>query len=101
MTRTERSAGMIVFRPDKGGRDQYSFLLLDYGQHWDFPKGHVDAGESDLAAAVRELREETGIDDAQIIDGFSHEITYFFRGRGSQLVRKTVIFFLARTKASG
>jgi 8-oxo-dGTP pyrophosphatase MutT (NUDIX family) len=71
------------------------YLLLDYGNYWDFAKGHVEAGEDDLAAARRELREETGITRIELIEGFSREITYFFRGKKG-LVRKSVIFFLAR-----
>jgi 8-oxo-dGTP pyrophosphatase MutT (NUDIX family) len=31
-----------------------------------------------LTAALRELREETGISDPQVIPGFQREITYFF-----------------------
>jgi bis(5'-nucleosidyl)-tetraphosphatase len=103
MTRNERSAGFVAYlapgRP--GGMPEY--LLLDYGRHWDFPKGHVDPLEYDLAAALRELREETGIREphVRVLPGFRHEITYFFRDRRKGLVRKTVVFFLAevRTRA--
>lgn len=51
------SAGILLFRqqPEK------SFLLLRSKTRWDVPKGHVEKGESETEAALRELREETGI----------------------------------------
>lgn len=102
MARIERSAGFIIyFEPAAAPADPAlrEYLLLDYGRHWDFPKGHLDAGEDDLTAARRELREETGIKDVQVIPGFQHEIAYYFRDRKKGLIHKTVIFFLARVKA--
>jgi 8-oxo-dGTP pyrophosphatase MutT (NUDIX family) len=88
----ERSAGVIVFWQGEDGNREY--LLLDYGRHWDFPKGHLEKGETDESAALRELLEETGIADATLLPGFKHEMTYFFRAN-TDLVRKTVVLFLA------
>jgi bis(5'-nucleosidyl)-tetraphosphatase len=95
MARNERSAGFVAFHSASGAAGQREYLLLDYGRHWDLPKGHLDAGEDDLAAAVRELQEETGLTSPRVIDGFHHEIVYFFRSPRKGLIRKTVIFFLA------
>ena len=102
MALQERSAGYIIYRvhPGDGPRvDRIEYLLLDYGRHWDFPKGHVEPGENDQQAAKRELQEETGITEIQLIDGFAREITYFFRHKSRGLIRKTVIFFLAEVPA--
>jgi DNA polymerase len=91
--RKERSAGFIVYvDPDR------RYLLLDYGRHWDYAKGHVEKGEDDLTAALRELAEETGIEDAEPLTGFSHELEYFFRHPKRGLIKKTVIFFIARAR---
>jgi 8-oxo-dGTP pyrophosphatase MutT (NUDIX family) len=92
MARSERSAGVVVFRTTGDG--QREFLLLDNGKFWDFPKGHLEKGETDLAAAMRELHEEANIDDARLVPGFSRQIRYFFRD-GKTLVDKTVVYFLA------
>ncbi len=95
--RNERSAGVIVFRIEPGSGEA-QFLLLDYGRHWDYPKGHLEAGEDEIAAATRELREETGIDDLRFCEGFRHALEYTFRDRRKGLIRKTVTLFLGQTR---
>jgi len=100
MAREERSAGVVLFRADPDSPGGRVFLLLDYGRYWDYAKGHVEPGEDDLTAALRELREETGITDAAVLPNFRHDITYFFRDRKKGLIRKTVTFFLASTSAT-
>ena len=100
MAREERSAGVVLFRADPDAPGGRVFLLLDYGRYWDYAKGHVEPGEDDLTAALRELREETGIADATVLPDFRHDLTYFFRDRKKGLIRKTVTFFLASTRAT-
>jgi bis(5'-nucleosidyl)-tetraphosphatase len=51
-----RAAGAVIVRRD-GGEPRY--LLLRAFRYWDFPKGGIDAGEEPLAAALREVEEET------------------------------------------
>ncbi len=85
----ERAAGGIVFRIREGVRE---VLLIDdaYG-HVTFPKGHLDPGEVWEDAAVREVREETGI-EARILAPLSrieYEVT-----RGDHKIRKQVRLFL-------
>ncbi len=103
MAREERSAGVVLFRAEPASSANEAgrvFLLLDYGRYWDYPKGHVEKGEDDLTAALRELHEETGVLNPRLVRDFCHEITYFFRDRKKGLIRKTVVFFLAATESS-
>ncbi len=51
------SSGFLIFRREP----QLSFLLMKHADRWDLPKGHLDDEETELAAAFRELEEETGI----------------------------------------
>ncbi|MGN0463343.1 MAG: bis(5'-nucleosyl)-tetraphosphatase, partial [Acutalibacteraceae bacterium] len=61
--------------------------------HWGFPKGHIEAGESEKETAVRETKEETGL-DIDIIDGFSCKSEYTIQGK----VEKAVVIFLAKAR---
>lgn len=91
----ETSAGAIVIHRSDG---TVKYLILHYpAGHWDFPKGNVEKGESDLDAAIREISEETGLTDLKIINGFKKRIQYYYK-RGDQLVKKTVTFYLAESK---
>ena len=88
----EVSAGIILFRYHPGRE----YLLLDYGSHWDFAKGHMETGENPETTAARELQEETAVRDARFIPGFSESMRYFYRKAGENVL-KMVIYFLAET----
>jgi bis(5'-nucleosidyl)-tetraphosphatase len=100
---TERhvSAGMIVFhREEQGCRFLLLLSRLTKRPLWEFPKGGVDPGETLLQAALRELREETGLGSGHVrlLDGFQEREAYRFtveEAGGRRLVRKTVTYFLA------
>jgi len=90
----ERSAGAIVFIKEK----EPIYLLLQYeAKHWDFPKGNIEKGETDQETVKREIEEETGIKDIEIVKDFKEKIQYYFKFKG-ELINKTVIFYLAKTK---
>ena len=91
----ERSAGAIIF-DDRNGHQ--SFLLLHYPSgHWDFPKGSIEKDERPIDTVKREVKEETGIADIEIIEGFKRRIEYHYR-RDHMPVHKEVVWLLARTK---
>lgn len=116
----ENSAGAIIFREDPpspeatdGQRGKKYYLLLHYAPsepgkrgHWEFPKGHIEDGETDRETIRREVEEETGIKDIKIIPDFKQYIKYFFRKsyglkgearKKAPWVFKLVVFFIAET----
>ena len=89
----ETSAGGVVYRLQDGSA---LFLLIkDSYQNWGFPKGHLETGERAEDAALREVREETGIDDLAL-RGRIETIDWYFRFRG-QLIHKVCHFYLMET----
>ncbi len=85
------SAGVVVVRYFDG---QLKFLLLRAYGYWDFPKGMVDADEEPLAAAVREVEEETGLTnlDFRWGNGFQETEPY---GSKNKIAR----YYIAESKA--
>ena len=91
----EHSAGAVLY--GYFTNSERKFLLLHYTSgHWDFPKGHIEEGETDVEAVIREVFEETGISDLRLIEGFIQHVYYNYR-RDGNLVQKKVSFYLAQT----
>ena len=84
------SAGIVVVRRED---DRWKFLLLRAFRNWDFPKGEVEPGESPLAAALRETREETGLAELDFKWGTVFQETAPYN-RGA----KTARYYLAETR---
>lgn len=89
--RKEVSAGFVVFRRD-GERILYLLLQNSSKKFWDFPKGNIDGKETEDEAARRELKEEAGITDIKIMEGFREEMKYFYRWDGDLIDKKVVMF---------
>jgi len=89
-----RAAGVLLYRVRPDGRREY--LLLRNAKHrsWGFAKGHVEPGETERQAALREVFEETGLRPDRLRRGFAHRSRYRFRHREC-VVDKRVVHFLA------
>ncbi|HIQ81813.1 MAG TPA: NUDIX domain-containing protein [Candidatus Pullichristensenella stercorigallinarum] len=87
--RHEKSCGAVVFSQFDGA---WHVLLIrhEHGRHISFPKGHVEAGESERQTAEREILEETGV-RVSVDTGFRAENRYMARPD----VEKLVVFFIA------
>lgn len=108
----EKSVGAVVFRREK---DKILYLLIQHPEsdgfhgHWDFPKGHMEKGETWEDTLRREVREETGIKKLKIMPDFYTWYKYFYRAKGNEKkerkaskkginIFKIVTIYLAETK---
>ncbi len=92
----DQSFGIIPFSRRQG---KIFLLLVQHrvGEHWAFPKGHREEGETALEAAMREFEEETGISDYRVVshqESFEERYTFFSEKR-KDFLDKTVRYFLA------
>ena len=86
--RKEKSCGCIII-------DNNKVLLVyqKFGKFWGFPKGHVEEGENEIETAVREVKEEVGL-DVIIDEEKRYAINYIVRNE----IDKTSVFFIATPK---
>lgn len=84
----EKSCGAVIVT-----RDNKFILIKHLAGHWDFPKGHMEDGESEEQTALREVKEETGL-DIKLIEGFREVIHYNIK----EEINKEVVFFLGEAK---
>ena len=89
-TRNEHSSGGVVISL-RDGAPHVALIATRNKTRWGLPKGAVVEGETSEAAALREVREETGI-EARIVRHLD-TIEYFFRA-GDTLIQKRVDFYL-------
>ncbi|MDF1496912.1 MAG: NUDIX domain-containing protein [Patescibacteria group bacterium] len=90
----QESAGGVIYRR-KGNHTEILFLKREDGK-WTFPKGKRQLGESNVVAAIREIREETGIATLRYVGHLGHtKFKFTERHKGpAQNIDKTVHFFL-------
>lgn len=89
------SAGGVVFN-DNGGELKLLMILDRFG-HWTFPKGKVEEGENAEEAALREIREETGIGGTVV--GLLGDTAYAY-AHDEETIHKRVLYYLVKANGS-
>lgn len=84
----EKSCGAIIYRRHHGNTEILLARHLKSG-HWSFPKGHMEQGETEEETALREIKEETGL-DVLLDTSFRETVTY----SPKRNTKKTVVYFV-------
>jgi len=92
----EPTAGGIVFRHEKEGKGIEILLIQDAKDRWTIPKGHIEEGETAQQTARREIGEEAGLKEVDIL-GWLGKIHFRYR-RVDKLVLMTTQIYLVRAK---
>ncbi|MFZ2126538.1 MAG: NUDIX domain-containing protein [Candidatus Microsaccharimonas sp.] len=90
----EPTAGGIVFRHGKKGVE--ILLIQDAKDRWTIPKGHIEEGETAQQTAKREIGEEAGLKEVDVL-GWLGKIHFRYR-RIDKLVLMTTQIYLVRAK---
>jgi ADP-ribose pyrophosphatase YjhB (NUDIX family) len=93
----EPTAGGVVFRRNLK-TDTIEFLLIqDAKNRWTIPKGHIEEGEESKQTAEREIREETGLQEMDVLSWLG-KINFRYRRVQSLVLMTTEIFLVDSDK---
>lgn len=90
----EPTAGGIIFRRRKTDGEIEILLIQDAKERWTIPKGHIEPGETAQQTAKREIGEEVGLHDVEVL-GWLGKIHFRYR-RMDKLVLMTTQIYLVR-----
>jgi ADP-ribose pyrophosphatase YjhB (NUDIX family) len=88
----ETTSGGIVYRKNKKTNGLEILLIKDAKDRWTIPKGHVEPGEETGATAEREIREETGLQDMEVLSWLG-KVNFRYR-RSHSLILMTMHIWL-------
>ena len=94
----ETTSGGVVFRRAPKTGELQILLMQDAKNRWTIPKGHVEPGEDPGATAEREIREETGLQDMEVLVWLG-KVQFRYR-RGHTLVLMTMHIWLVEGKGN-
>src|SRR5688572_11475657 len=86
----------MVFRRNKKTNEIEILLIQDAKDRWTIPKGHIEEGETAKQTAEREIREETGLQEMEVLNWLG-KINFRYR-RVTSLVLMTTEIFLVQAK---
>jgi 8-oxo-dGTP pyrophosphatase MutT (NUDIX family) len=89
----DKSFGIIpIFKLE--GENLVLLVQHSHGNHWSLPKGHPEEGESEVETASRELFEETGLREPEILSEKVFEEYYEFTTKSGEPIEKSVSYFI-------
>jgi ADP-ribose pyrophosphatase YjhB (NUDIX family) len=92
----EPTSGGMVFRRNPKNKEIEILLIQDAKDRWTIPKGHIEEGETAKETAEREIREETGLQEMNVLNWLG-KINFRYR-RTTSLVLMTTEIFLVQAK---
>lgn len=92
----ETTSGGIVFRRNKKSGQVEILLIQDAKNRWTIPKGHIESDEEPRQTAEREIREETGLQEMNVLNWLG-KVNFRYR-RNHTLVLMTMHIYLVQAK---
>ena len=89
----EPTSGGIVFRRNKKTNDIEILLIQDAKDRWTIPKGHIEEGETAKETAEREIREEAGLQEMNVMSWLG-KIHFRYRRQQSLVLMTTQIYLV-------
>lgn len=92
------ACGFVLTRAKGPAGLEYLALINRRREDAGLPKGHMDAGETEMQTALRETEEETSLTDLEILGDFQSEMQYEVTRKKKRYLKR-VVYFTARLRS--